>query len=290
MSMINKTGKFATMQTMPALDELVQALFLKMPELTFEADKTRLTGLSMDEVISGVSIYVGNQKVGRVSAEKKYVHSQGISIETYAITSPKIHKSRGSNRSTRYAKDVKSIINIAKVVLVPDSKDVIAENMIYAFKNQFSSIIYTGSRDYRGYAERLGGEAFTYVLELLAGRTPPIPQKIVSEVQSEKFKVAHDTCRIIQSLNDAWNTNSGVIVRVERDGTISVADVLSNSMTMEVKSTYDLPKNYQEKFTILKIMDKNTPIEHVGIKVETEVQNQPCTLYYLVGGETVVTH
>lgn len=291
MSVIKMPLSVANYPVVKELDEAVNAIFLKMPELTFEASKTRPYGPDQTDHVYLVKVYAGNQRLGTLAWDRKYVPSQGSYISTYAIKSPRIHKSRGTDRTTKYTKELKSVINIAKQAFVPDSKNSMARYMIDALSSQFRSVMYVGSRDYRNYAERHGREAFNYLVDLIQGVSPTMPPAIMAEVRSEKFKIAHDNCRIIESLEHQLHTvRSGVVIKIERDDTISVANVHSGEMEMEVKSTYDLPKSYQEKFTMLKIMDKSTPIEHVGIKVESEINSEPCLLYYLVGGETVVTH
>ena len=291
MTIIKKPTAFASLPVIKELDDAVNAIFLKSPDLSFEAHKKREYGPDQEDHIFSVVVYAGNQRLGTLGWERRYMPSQGMHISTYAIKSPRIRKSRGSSRDTKYTKDLKSAVNVAKEVFVPATKSAVAFSITNAFRGAFRSIAYTGARGYTQYAADYGKEAFSYVVELLGGGNPQMPPKLIAEINSERFKAAHDTYRILQSLEDQFDAvKSGVVVKIERDETISVANVCDNTMMMEAKSTYDLPKNYQEKLTILKVMDMNTPIEHVGIKLEAETNEQNCTLYYLVGGDTVVTH
>jgi hypothetical protein len=97
-----------------------------------------------------------------------------------------------------------------------------------------------------------------------------------------------DDYRIANSLLDKFTKHKdGVAIRIEIDGTINVVDIATTSMLYEVKSTYDLPDNYQEKITIAKILEHRQPVEHIGVRFEDSSRDNPDKVYfYLVGGDT----
>ena len=66
------------------------------------------------------------------------------------------------------------------------------------------------------------------------------------------------------------------------------ADKSEISDIAKVTTTYDLPKNYQEKLALLKLCEPSQPVENIGVKFIEEIENDSnAILYYLVGGETV---
>jgi hypothetical protein len=142
---------------------------------------------------------------------------------------------------------------------------------------------------YHDASKHLHHVAFTYALSVADGEPVPLDPKFLQEVQSDKFKTSRDNYRITKSVQDALEKFTGSIVYVDRKNRLTLVDLETKTLS-KVESTYDLPKNYQEKYAMLKIMELDQPIEGVGIKIKTNVDDMTYEFYYLKAGDTVVTH
>jgi hypothetical protein len=95
--------------------------------------------------------------------------------------------------------------------------------------------------------------------------------------------------RIAKAVTKAFVGNRGVCIRIETDGALATYDLTTKEF-VEHKSTYDLPTNYQEKITMLKLMEEYQPIEHVGVWFEESTHDHRLRIeykyFFLIEGET----
>lgn len=277
-------GKPTTLPVLKQLDDLLNPLFAVLPSLEFHAHRTR--GLAEGKFISEVIVYDGEQRLGKIGYVHKYTRSGYI--DAYQIESRKIRKERG-DRNCRTTSNVKAALKIAKEVFVKDPEHMRGPKIYAKLKSEYHSIVWHCSSTYQDKCKPLLSSSFDYMISAIDGNPQPLDPAVVQVVQSDKFKQSRDNYRIAKSIENHINKEVGAVVYVDRQGKLSLFDAGTKALT-KIESTYDLPKNYQEKYTILKVMELNQPIENVGVKLEVDVDDVKATYFYLCPGDTVVTH
>lgn len=286
--MIHKGEKFKGNEVCPELEMLVQQLFAVMPNLEFYATNAINRGSIGDaRKINTFEVFSGDQKLGSVSWSEGYSRSKGYHF-AYRIYSRKIRKERG-DVYMKTTGNLKSALKIAGEVFVKDASNVLAEKFYEAMRSEMSGLIYHASNDIEHRCRPFFQTAFAYTVSVIQGSPVPIDAKLLQEVTSPRFEEAQNTCRIAKSVGNALSSREGVIVYVDREEKLTVVDLQTYTIS-KLESTYDLPKNYQEKFTILKVMEDNQPIEGTGIKMKVSVDDMKLHLFYLVSGNVIVTH
>jgi len=98
-----------------------------------------------------------------------------------------------------------------------------------------------------------------------------------------------NTTRIVKSVKEAFNAKSGLIVREERDGTLTAIDMSearpSASRVSKLADSYGLPELYQPKLAMLRMLDYKQAVDSIGVKFLIENTNW----YYLAGGDIITT-
>lgn len=272
------------------LETLLEQLFAVMPNLEFHDSghgRIRADDGVTKSYISRVNVYAGEQKLGVIQYNQKY-NRNGYAW-AYSITSRKILKQRGSNKHTKSTQDIKTALKIAKEVFVKDSDNLRVVKILNGFVQEYNSLVWHAQSKCREYLNVYAEKAFDYVVSVVENNPAVLDPKMLAALQSEQFKEKRDTYRIAKSVEQSLANKEGVIVYVDRENKISVADLQKETLS-KIDSTYDLPKNYQEKYTILKVMDLNQPIENIGVKLTVEIDDVKSQYYYLSPGDTVVTH
>lgn len=269
----------------PQLKELLDALWLKNPAFVFEEEKNH----RMDNKIHKCNVLLGYEKLGYVKVDNVYTRNGYVMM--WHIGSPHIRKSRGDANVSK-SKNLRAALQIALKNFTATDKNLQAVYILKAAYNGINMVTQNAVRPFHRHTEQYGRTAFKFCLNYFTGNEKTLPKQLTDVFESESFKDIIDNQRIAKSVWDEFSkAKSGVVIKVERDDTINVADVSSETMMLSVKSTYDLPKNYQEKFAILKVMEHDQPVMGIGIKVQSETRgpiSETITYYYLVGGDTPI--
>lgn len=289
-SKASKHGNYEKLELHPQLEELLKAMWLKCPAFIFE--KAGCDGL---EKVTKCYVIFGYEKLGCVEVANTYTRNGYVMM--WRIYSSRIRNSRG-DRHVKKSKNLKSALNVALDVFQPTDKKELALKILKVASAHVNSVMNNACRPFERLMESHSFISFNYCLDYWTNNKderPSLPKALTDLFESKAFKDMADNRRIATSVfNEMSKFKTGVVIRVERDDTINVVDVESQTL-LSLKSTYDLPKNYQEKFTILKVMEHNQPIVGIGIKVSDDLElNNPLreffTYYYLVGGETPVVN
>lgn len=269
------------------LEPVVVAMGLAMPSLDFLSARTTRRGLEEVSFIVEFDVYDGEQFLGKFGYVRQYSRSKGYE-DVYRIHSYKIKKSRG-DRNAKTTRDAKTAIKIAKEVFKPLPASERARQIFNEFRQVYEGILWSAGGRWRELQSAYREETFDYVLSVVDGSPQPINPKLLQELQSEKFHQMRDTYRIAQAVSCPMKEGLGAIVYQDRNETLTVIDLETFSLT-KLSSTYELPTNYQEKYTILKVMEFNQPIDGMGVKLKIEVDDEKFECCYLVPGSTIVTH
>lgn len=258
----------------PSLENLMRELHHRMPRISYV-----VKNVSQLEV-HGVAVYHDYEQVGTISIE--HHHELGVKFDSYSIKSDRIQTKRRAKRTgSKNIKQTKHFKNAVKICMDSFKRtepNVIASKIVEDLRGLINSMVNNSASQSRGFLN-------THHADVLAYMTGASPMSVaLTEAMKIDGQSKYDNYRIAKAVQHSFASNYGVCIRTEKDGTITVVDMNDMNVRMETTSTYDLPANYQEKFAILKIMEYNQPIEHVGVKFEDDPD-----LYFLVGGETITT-
>lgn len=274
----------------PKLELILLELLHHNPALSFVANSTltRFTGAESSTVVDGVAVFDGYQALGSICASFRDHDATSV----YEIVSEHINRKRGI-RNQKTTKHLKEAMKIVKDAFRPTPADAVAVKIIDELREKLDSMRARAAIR----VDTVVSRASKPILEYLhyAHNNPTasaaLPTKLLDTLESD-WQTAHNNYRIAAAVREQYTAQYGAAVRIERDGTINVADLMTKQL-MPVKSTYELPTNYQEKITMLKIMDEYQPIEHVGARFDmTERTNNVdvnYSLFFLIAGETYTT-
>ena len=274
--------KYEKCALLPKLEMFLNDLTIRKPNVKFVVAGTRIHNNVRN--VKNVDVYDGYEHVGAICIEMDYNKTE--SGDLYEVSSPKIFKSRG-NKDTRATKHYKKALKLATELFEKSPADVLAKqihgrveecvhSMHRSAEQQLEQCLYTPLADIGMYLHRVKH-----------GGPQPFPTELEAKFGKEWVDKG-DNYRIAKSLLDRFTKHKdGVAIRIEMDGTINVIDIATTSMLYEVKSTYELPDNYQEKITIAKILEHRQPVEHIGVRFDDASSDNPERAYfYLVGGDT----
>jgi len=268
----------------PQLEQLLQDVAHKIPAIAYEALLARVrVGAEPDTRINAVSVFNGYEHVGSIKADNK-VYRDGTSAMVFSIQSKNITKARG-DRDTKQTKHIKVAISTAIAAFFRQPQSAVADQLRYETKTQMERMVSAAESHVRGVfsSEYLAVAQYLYDVNSLG--PAPLPHKLANKLGSHWPSLC-DNLRIAHSVDAQFRANNGVVARIERDGTINVADLSTTQIIFETKSTYDLPTYYQEKLTMLKILDAKQPVEHVGVRF---LLSGDVNVFFMVAGETVTT-
>ena len=275
--------KYDKCELLPKLEIFLNDLTIRKPNVKFVVSGTRSdNGLRK---VRSVEVYDGYEKVGAIAVEQDYGR-RNAGEDIYEVSSPKIVKSRGS-ADTRATKHYKKALKLANDLFEKSPADVLAKQIHGRVEEMINSMMRSAENQFEHTFYNPLAEIGMYIYKVKQDGPQPFPTEIESKFSKEWMDRA-DNYRIAKSIAHKFNDlKDGVAIRIEIDGTINVVDIATTSMLYEVKSTYDLPPNYQEKITIAKILEHRQPVEHIGVRFDDSVRDNPDIAYfYLVGGDT----
>lgn len=276
---------FAGVKVSPKLQTLLTEMLHSNPNFNFVASGK--IGWAPDTVMNKVNVFDGAQAVGNIQVLTRD-HDQK---QVYHISTDRIHRKRGST-NTKVTQNLKNAMGIIKDFFKPIPIDTIAEKIVKEAADKIASMHTTAGSAVRG-ALRGEGEimAMEFFYDMQDGKadTSKLPDALVDKGMASDWREKVHTYRVMASVRDQFKAKNGALVRVEKDGSLSMID-LQTKQFVPCKTTYDLPTNYQEKITMLKIVDVDQPIEHIGVRYEDgDSVNQVYVthdVFFLIGGDT----
>ena len=277
------------------LEDLLSNYFLIDPTVKFVANNRSRRyndGNFPDDErpIGSVHAYKNSQHLGSVRVYKDDYRGLGR-IDVYAVRSEAINKARGRSRDEVITKDAHKAIKHMQEYFRSKSNNVFRDKILGLATTEINSLRSTAQYRVTSLINNKPHQADTdvalYLLaqyEGLASALPDSINKIFSK--SEDIQRFYDL-RIANSVAKEYG-NGGAVVIAFSDGGMWYADKSEMSDIAKITTTYDLPKNYQEKLALLKLCEPSQPVENIGVKFNQEIENDSnAKLYYLVGGETV---
>ena len=274
--------KYEKCALLPKLEMFLNDLTIRKPNVKFVVAGTRIDNNVRN--VKNVDVYDGYEHVGAICIEMDYNKTE--SGDLYEVSSPKIFKSRG-NKDTRATKHYKKALKLATELFEKSPADVLAKQIHGRVEECVHSMHRSAEQQLEQCLYNPLADIGMYLHRVKHGGPQPFPTELEAKFGKEWVDKG-DNYRIAKSLLDRFTKHKdGVAIRIEMDGTINVVDIATTSMLYEVKSTYELPDNYQEKITIAKILEHRQPVEHIGVRFDDASSDNPERAYfYLVGGET----
>ena len=276
--------KYDKCELLPKLEMFLNDLAIRKPNVKFVVSGTRNN--NGDRKVRSVEVYDGYEKVGAICLEQDYSRGSSEVNDIYEVSSPKIVKSRGS-QDTRATKHYKKALKLATELFEKSPADVLAKQIHGKVEEMVISMARSAENQFEHSFYNPLALIGMYIYKVKKDGPQPFPTEIEPKFSKDWMDRA-DNYRIAKSLEHRFDKlKDGVAIRIEIDGTINVVDIATTSMLYEVKSTYELPDNYQEKITIAKILEHRQPVEHIGVRFDDASSDHPERAYfYLVGGET----
>lgn len=248
---------------------------IKQPNISFKAvGRTYSMG---QPLVDELEVFNGTEKVGRAWITREFDRRDEKHVMIYNISSPRISNARGS-RNRKYSKHYGTVLKTAIDVFSEVPARLVAEKIIedaaYRVRNISQSAAGQLSYVVRGYE----AEVMEYFTSVVDNGPSPIPQDLQRKLGNWRDKL--DNQRISSEIRAALENSDGIIIKLTAKGEMVVVDLTNINEVKRITSTYDLPVEYQDKITILKIMEFNQPAKSIGVKVE----NEGFTFFYMPSG------
>lgn len=276
-------GKYAGKKIHPRLQTLLNEVHHFNPQFTYAAKDTTSFGgeLHVDELI----VLLGNQVVGVIAISTRYRRNDNEPV--FIVRSDNIERQRQSSVASKH---LKVVMKEVKASFKPRADDKRADEIT----SSIGSLMHRMVRNANSHVSSSVGNAAVEVMMFLnkfesdESKPTAIPEELDKKLGRD-WRTYLDNARIASAVHNSFSHGKGVCVRIERDGCLSVVDLVDKRLS-DHESTYDLAPNYQEKITMLKLMDEAQPIEHVGVRFQDcESSNgvrQDFNYFFLVSGAT----
>jgi hypothetical protein len=168
-------------------------------------------------------------------------------------------------------------------VFAPVPTDVIATKICERVSYRVSSL--TSSAGSQAFYCVRGNEdvVLQYFKQIEDGGPAPLPQALITRLGKWQDKYAN--WRIAEAVHEKLVKSDGMAIKLTPNGEMLGVDLTNMKEVKRFASTYDLPVEYQEKLTILKILEVNQPVEGIGVKVEDD----KITYFYMPSGAIQTT-
>ena len=252
----------------PDLHIILCDLAIKLPKIAYESsgvtlDRRRDGSTHNNRVIGEVIVYNNEEKIGKISIQQDYVDGKYINV--YQLDSPRIQQQRGM-RNRKKTKHYKIALRSALDAFKEYPPDEVAKTMITDTGYRMSNLRQNANNQVTSCVNTT--VVAVSVLEYLAEVQDNGPQAFPPIIIDTKWRDNLSTYKIVDSVFRAWENRTGLLVKLQPSGVMTVVDLTIGEVVMVTSNTYDLPVEYQEKLAILKIMECNQAIEGMGVKVE----------------------
>jgi hypothetical protein len=275
-------GKYAGKPIDSRLQVLLNEVHHFNPLFTFIAKDT--TGYGDEARIDELTVIQGNQVVGVIAVSHRYRRNESDSV--FVARSENIKRERNISVSSKHLKVVMKEI---KEAFKPRTDEKRIEEITSTILTKLIRMRRNASSHVQGAVSNAAIEVMMLLQRFAEDPKPTeLPVELVQKL-GRNWETYLDGARISEAVSAAYSAKRGVCVRIEMDGKLAVVDLVTDTLT-EHDSTYDLATNYQEKITMLKLMDEDQPIEHVGVRFsDWESINgvrMDSDYFFLVSGET----
>jgi hypothetical protein len=267
----------------PRLQEVLDLVYAKRPLLEYEVES-----YSDNHYVETVKVWQDGQKVGKIySRYQRYSPTNGTTEMWYALKSDNINKSRG-DRDTKYCKNAKVAARTAIEAFTKKPLAELGKSLISNVKYAVDSMRDSVERAYQNSVNFSALELVNYFTDVAMGNNPSVPKRITDSIVNNESLRKRENYEIACNVFAHLKANNGYAIRVMQDETLLCAHIGNPDTTSKHQSTYELNQYTQEKFTMLKLIDKNQFAADIGIKYESDDGVKKETIYFIVAGETKI--
>ena len=249
----------------PDLHIILCDLTIKLPKIAFEANAVTLDRKSdgSTRVVNEVITYNNEEKIGKISIQQDYIDGKYVNV--YQLDSPRIQQQRGM-RNRKKTKHYKIALRSALDAFKEFPPDEVAKTMITDTGYRMSNLRQNANNQVTSCVNTtvVAASILQYLVDVEQNGPQPMPTLMIDT----KWRDNLSTYKIVDSVFRAWENRTGLLVKLQPSGVMTVVDLTIGEVVMVTSNTYDLPVEYQEKLAILKIMECNQAIEGMGVKVE----------------------
>lgn len=265
----------------PELHKFLCDIASKLPTVHFVADG-RTFRHGAEPMTDEFKVFNGTEEVGKIWGTTDYDRTENKNVYIYNISSYRIQNQRGQ-RNRKHSKHYKVILKIALEVFAPVPTDVIASQIIERVQYRVRSIA-SSAASQAFYCVRGNEDVVLQYFKQIEDEGPaPLPHELTSKLG--KWQEKYFNWRIATAVGDKFNNSDGMAIRLMPSGEMIGVDLTNTKEAKTFTNSYDLPSEYQEKLTILKIMELNQPIDGIGVRVEDD----NLTYFYMPSGAIQTT-
>ena len=265
------------------LHVLLCDLASKNPKIAFKSNDAHWDAEAGARLISGVLVFNNNEKIGKLWLS--FEHMEGKLTTIYIIDSPRIQQQRGK-RDRKKTKHYKIALKVALDAFKEFPTNEVAVKILENANYRMGNILGNATYQMKESIESVNGTAclLGYVADVLDSGPHPVPSEMMSKLKPN-WRDTLSTYNIVRNIHYQYLSDNGLVVRLGNNGVMTVVDLTTKDVSMTTSSSYDLPVEYQEKLTILKIMDNNQAVDGMGMKFE----ESGVTYIYMTAGKIETT-
>ena len=267
----------------PNLVALLTQVKAKRPLFEFKPDRIKKTHQE-EHILVGVDVWMKGACIGNVNTDHQRRDKEGNNSRWFAITADSIKKERGP-RNLKVAKDLNKAVKIALEHLLFPETQLLGKKLIelgFSKLDNLHDFVRYRLKDKGRAHSAMGIDVLVYFLEKARGVDIPVPTAFQS-FDDEVYKL-YAQYLSTSDLIAKHRANALCIVSTLVDGAYASARCRDEMSYVRHETTYDMPTFMQEKVTMLKMMPKNEPLDHVGVKF---VESDGLELFVITDGDTV---
>ena len=284
-------SKYPKLTIHPMLVSAMQRVFAVAPNLTFVAVEALRFDNTQQEHVVKFDVVDGYEKVGALGLQPKnrYRVLDERNPLVFGVFSKNIKKTRGERYTITTQKEtvaVKTLLSKCKKV----SPEKTQHDFVDAAQREILRCVYRATSTVAEDLDEGVIAAMEYFRERHLGKDLEIPKEVMAIFSKEQVSSNIDIARAVKEFRNEIAADRGAVVKVELDGSLLVAH-LGETAVKRYKSTYNLPVYYQEKLAMLRMLDSDQPVEHVGMRFNPrglDASYGADNLFFLVAGDTVV--
>lgn len=264
------------LQPLDELHMLMCDLVKKIPSLSFVV--TDRTFMQNNPRSDGFDVFAGTEKVGRLFQSSEY--RDGKYTKVYAIRSPRIHHGRGGRNNTKKTIHYKVVLREALKAFAPPEMGEVVSKIISTVVDRTTNLANRANSHLTWMFQQCSQEVAEYLASVDSLGPQPISEALNTKLSKDWRTRLHNS-QVAKYVAEKAQRAYGAAIKMLPDGTFIAVDMHEKQVIAVTSNPYDLPENYQTKFAVLKMMEKDQPIANAGVKVEYD----GAMYFYLTDGD-----
>ena len=264
----------------PELHMLMCDLTKKIPSLRFVA--TGRTFIQSETYSDEFNVFANTEKVGALYRGSEY--RDGKYTPVFGLRSPRISQGRGGRSHVKKTIHYKVALREALKAFAPPKDKELVTNILSIVDDRVGGLTARAI----GHMDWSLKSALMPMAEYIASVEDHGPQVVPSAVREKmggSWREKLNTCKITKYVCDKMKSMDGVALKLMQDGTFIAVNIREQQIITTSQNPYDLPENYQTKFAVLKMMEKDQAVANAGVKVEFD----GAMYFYMTDGDMEAT-